>query len=155
MDMLFPLIFPTTQQACLLSNKLKNGSRGGRMALSCNQIMVNIARLHEAWGDMIPPCDSKLRHVADKAVKGIVEFECNGLTPTQVGRKGINWYAPQHKNQEWPAQLNRFFFLGHWQRPTGKRKARNMPKRHVTTSGIGLTRTHRGMTGKSRLMTMF
>lgn len=49
------------------------------------------------------------REKADSAVEGIVYFGHLGAKATMVGRKDIDWSGPQHKHQEWPAQLNRFF----------------------------------------------
>jgi len=52
---------------------------------------------------------STRRDVADHAVDGEILFEFLGERFVPVGRKEIDWQAPQHAHQEWVAQLNRFF----------------------------------------------
>jgi hypothetical protein len=75
-------------------------------------IRDNCRRLDEALPDGGPftkvEADPK---AADQAVAGVVIFENLGEQPTPVGRSNIDWSAPQHRHQEWPAQLNRFFQL--------------------------------------------
>lgn len=51
------------------------------------------------------------RDVADHAVNGEIAFRWNGTHFTPVGRRAIDWKGSHHRHQEWPAQLNRFFFL--------------------------------------------
>lgn len=67
------------------------------------------APLHQAWGDLIPPATERAREIADHALDGKLYFYDVHLT--DVGRRDIDWSAPQHKHQEWPAQLNRQMIL--------------------------------------------
>jgi len=53
---------------------------------------------------------SDAQRVADAAMEGIVFFY--GRKPVTVGRGNIDWSGGHLNHQEWPAQLNRFFFLG-------------------------------------------
>lgn len=57
----------------------------------------------------MPAVTDEIRRIADKALDGVIYFY--GVHETPVGRRDIDWSAPQHKHQEWPAQLNWFFFL--------------------------------------------
>jgi hypothetical protein len=85
-----------------------------------NDIKESIVKAAAAVEAALPMLESPLASattgeaalkVADQAVDGIVNFTWNGQTPTRVGRVGIDWSGAHHKHQEWPAQLNRFFFL--------------------------------------------
>jgi hypothetical protein len=55
-----------------------------------------------------PTADTLAR--ADEIVSGTVRFY--NRTPVAVGLKGIDWSGAHVHHQEWPAQLNRFFYLG-------------------------------------------
>jgi len=79
------------------------------MILTIDDLLQNCRPLLAAWGDPVPPVNDEGRDVAEKAVLGRIYF--NGVHETEVGRRNIDWSAPQHQHQEWPAQLNRFFFL--------------------------------------------
>jgi len=79
------------------------------MTLTIDDMQHNSQPLLDTWGDPLPPVNEQTRDVADKALDGIIYF--NGVHETEVGRRDIDWSAPQHQHQEWPAQLNRFFFL--------------------------------------------
>ncbi len=65
-----------------------------------------------AWGDPLPAWNDQTRRTADCAVDGVLLFRFNGLIPTTIGRRNIDWSGKHHQHQEWPAQLNRFFTLG-------------------------------------------
>ena len=81
------------------------------MLISREQIRRNHARLQKAIGEKDPELSAGMREVADRAVEGVIGFHHLARHWTKVGRSGIDWSAPQHKHQEWPAQLNRFFQL--------------------------------------------
>ena len=46
---------------------------------------------------------------AQRITEGTVFFY--GSTPVEIGRRDIDWSGGHIKHQEWPAQLNRFFYL--------------------------------------------
>jgi len=74
-------------------------------------LLSNHQRLKQATGGPAGhPRHTDLR-AADMAVQGVLEFHHLGSHPTRVGRSGIDWSGPQHRHQEWRAQLNRFFHL--------------------------------------------
>ncbi len=77
--------------------------------ISNAQLLCNAARLAMAWGDPYPTPEEQTRPIADRAVDGIISFY--HTKHTRVGRVNIDWSAPQHAHQEWPAQLNRFYAL--------------------------------------------
>ena len=82
------------------------------MIVSRERLAVNDMRLREAIGEpdvWLPAADA--RYVADMAVEGRIRFCHLGEKFFDVGRSNIDWSGPQHRHQEWPAQLNRFFQL--------------------------------------------
>ncbi|NLW50349.1 MAG: hypothetical protein GXY85_05835 [Candidatus Brocadiaceae bacterium] len=83
------------------------------MRLSRENIRRNAARLEpalrkgEQFRTIAPDAE-----VADRAVRGQVRFRQATIEAwTDVGRRDIDWSAPEHAHQEWPAQLNRFMQL--------------------------------------------
>src|SRR5688500_17230994 len=84
--------------------------RGGKeLRTELPDWITNAERLQRAWGDMLGPVSDAARRVADAAVQGDLFFNAEVRTP--VGRRDIQWAGPHHKHQEWPAQLNRFYWL--------------------------------------------
>ncbi|MFP4028908.1 MAG: heparinase II/III family protein [Candidatus Brocadiia bacterium] len=83
------------------------------MLISRDALIENAHQLREAFGDDINPFRHAGKNLerADKAVDGILPFNHLGTHWTEVGRRDIDWSAPEHNHQEWPAQLNRFFQL--------------------------------------------
>lgn len=83
------------------------------MMVPRDEIRNNAKRIDAVFGEA-PDARSaaNMAAVARRAVDGVVDFNLNGVHATRVGRRQIDWSAPQHQHQEWPAQLNRFFFLG-------------------------------------------
>jgi len=79
------------------------------VTLTIEDLLQNAQPLLAAWGDPVPAVTDEIRNVAEQALNGIIYFY--GVHETEVGRHNIDWSAPQHQHQEWPAQLNRFFFL--------------------------------------------
>jgi len=79
------------------------------MTIILDDLLHNNRLLLTAWGDPLPAVNEQTRDVANKALDGVIYF--NGMRETSVGRRNIDWSGPQHNHQEWPAQLNRFFFL--------------------------------------------
>jgi len=83
------------------------------MKPSRDDMLRNCARVQQAVGHEAPFSElSANREAADNAAAGKVGFRHLGVEWTEVGRNHIDWSAPQHRHQEWPAQLNRFFHLG-------------------------------------------
>jgi hypothetical protein len=70
----------------------------------------NTRRMHDALGGGHALVNAS-REVADRAVAGEIGFRHLGVRYFSVGRNDIDWSGPQHKHQEWEAQLNRFFHL--------------------------------------------
>ena len=72
------------------------------------------ANLDALWAPLTGPKSGGSIAVAsaDEAVDGIIGFWFNGITPTKIGRKNIDWTGPHHNHQEWRCQLHRFFHLG-------------------------------------------
>lgn len=79
------------------------------MKTARKELISNAKRLAGIGSDLIPALNTAIQALADQALQGIVMFY--GGAPTPVGRANIDWSGPQHKHQEWPAQLNRFFQL--------------------------------------------
>lgn len=75
-----------------------------------NKLHLQREPLQRAWGDGLSTPTDKMRHVAEGALQGIVYFYND--KPTSVGRSNIDWSGAHHHHQEWPAQLNRFYWLG-------------------------------------------
>lgn len=72
------------------------------------------AKLDALWAPLTGPRSGATGVVAsvDEAVDGVIGFWFNGVTPTRIGRKNIDWTGQHHNHQEWRCQLHRFFFLG-------------------------------------------
>ncbi|MBS3763782.1 MAG: heparinase II/III family protein [Planctomycetes bacterium] len=83
------------------------------MLISRDALIENAHQLREAFGDDINPFRHAGKNLqrAEKTVDGILPFNHLGTHWTEVGRRDIDWSAPEHNHQEWPAQLNRFFQL--------------------------------------------
>ena len=95
------------------------------------------APLQRAWGDLIPPVTAAVRDVAERALAGKVSFY--GVHLTEVGRRDIDWSAPQHRHQEWPAQLNRFMYLvplAALYRETGEARYAEAARDYLTAHGV-------------------
>ena len=60
-------------------------------------------------GQTFPEATAEALERAAQIADGTVFFY--GTTPVQVGLSGIDWSGGHIKHQEWPAQLNRFFYL--------------------------------------------
>ena len=83
------------------------------MRPSRDETRHNCALVQRAIGESAPFCELTTDYVtADHAVAGDVAFVHLGVEWTKVGRDRIDWSGPQHRHQEWPAQMNRFYHLG-------------------------------------------
>ena len=72
-------------------------------------ILERAAALQGFPGQTFPEATAEVLERAAQIAEGTVFFY--GSTPVKVGLRGIDWSGGHIKHQEWPAQLNRFFYL--------------------------------------------
>ncbi|MCC7496684.1 MAG: alginate lyase family protein [Bryobacterales bacterium] len=74
-------------------------------------VVLQRARLlSEFPSEQVAPADGAVMKQAEKIAEGTVFFY--DRTPVEIGLKQIDWSGGQIHHQEWPAQLNRFYYLG-------------------------------------------
>ncbi len=73
-------------------------------------ILARAEALADFLGQRAPPASARTLDRAAKIASGTVFFYRK--TPVEVGLSGIDWSGSHIKHQEWPAQLNRFSYLG-------------------------------------------
>jgi hypothetical protein len=66
--------------------------------------------LREFPGQRIPGATPEVMARAEEIAGGTIYFY--GATPVKIGWRGIDWTGRHLAHQEWPAQLNRFYYLG-------------------------------------------
>lgn len=85
------------------------------MSMIKHVILRHAEKVERAMPDLPMALDSaKVDDIiltAEQAVAGVINFAWNGQTPVKVGRKDIDWSGTHIRHQEWPAQLNRFYYL--------------------------------------------
>jgi hypothetical protein len=74
-------------------------------------IVANINRLEEDAGVKPGACSDASRRWAALVRQGKIIFY--GHQEVEIGLKDIDWTGKHIRHQEWPAQLNRFFWLPH------------------------------------------
>ncbi|MEN6601565.1 MAG: heparinase II/III family protein, partial [Bryobacteraceae bacterium] len=74
-------------------------------------VILERARILSVFpGQQIAEATPELLDRAAKIARGTVFFY--NRTPVEVGLKDIDWTGAHIRHQEWPAQLNRFYYLG-------------------------------------------
>ena len=94
-----------TKLACILALVALTTGAAGHRAI----VRERASALAEFQGQQVPEASSNIMRQVDEIASGTVFFY--NRIPVHVGLKGIDWSGKQIHHQEWPAQLNRFFFL--------------------------------------------
>ncbi|MBN1807788.1 MAG: heparinase II/III family protein [Planctomycetes bacterium] len=68
------------------------------------------ALLASVPANVVPAAEPRTVEIADAIASGTIFFY--GITTVEIGLSGVDWTGMHIQHQEWPAQLNRFMYLG-------------------------------------------